>query len=132
MMVVLNMGEFENPQEEFLHYYVYIRSTDDVSTVFAKIEQLHSAESLVVYYDRADASTLDANFIVSVLKELRSIQVFDFVPTEQCALDNLSETIVAILDVYDIGDFSDVITNGVDWNQYSVRIKRHRLISNGD
>lgn len=127
---MLNSSEFEHPPEEFLHYYIYIRSTDDVTAIFSKMEQLHSAETIVVYYDRADASTFDAISIVSILNELKSIQIFEFVPTEQCRLDNLEETIVEILEIYEIDNFSSIITSDADLNQYSVLIRRNPPIMN--
>lgn len=87
-MVVLDLGEFEYTQEQFLHYIVHIRDTDNFEKVFAKIEEWHSAESIIIYYDCADASTLEAKFIASAIIALRpNIKRIEIIPINETGLN---------------------------------------------
>lgn len=90
-MVVLDLSEFEHPPEEFRHYYVLIRRTDNVHVDFGKMVEWTSALSITVYYDGGDASGFNANLIVSMLKG--SVRKFVFIPITQSNLDSLKTNI---------------------------------------
>lgn len=99
MMAVLDFSTFEQPTIKIRHYYVYIRDSDDVSKIFQeKMAKWLSAETIFIYYDRAESSELEAKLIASLLDTLQSsIEKIVLIPINECVLEELDEQITESL-----------------------------------